>query len=64
VRPHLGVDRVSVLPVDWLAELELREVVERIALDCVSEVGACEVHPADAAWRSALVVMICALRGE
>ncbi|GAA0524556.1 hypothetical protein GCM10011581_15670 [Saccharopolyspora subtropica] len=30
---------VGALPVDWLAELELRDVVEQVALDCVAEFG-------------------------
>ncbi len=30
---------VGALPVDWLAELELRDVVEQMALDCVAEFG-------------------------
>ncbi|MBE9374969.1 ADP-ribosylglycohydrolase family protein [Saccharopolyspora sp. HNM0983] len=30
---------VAALPVDWLAELELRDVVQQVALDCVAEFG-------------------------
>jgi ADP-ribosylglycohydrolase len=35
------------LPMDWLAELELREVIEGVALDCIAEFGAGEFVPGD-----------------
>ncbi|MCX2728994.1 ADP-ribosylglycohydrolase family protein [Saccharopolyspora sp. NFXS83] len=53
---------VSGLPVGWLADLELRDVVEQIALDCVAEFGdslarnpddpepAASERPADEEW--------------
>lgn len=37
------------LPMDWLAELELREVIEQVALDCVAEFGVGEFFPAGSA---------------
>ncbi|RKT85051.1 ADP-ribosylglycohydrolase [Saccharopolyspora antimicrobica] len=40
---------VAALPVDWLAELELRDVVEQIALDCVAEFGHGAFLPGQAA---------------
>ncbi len=40
---------VSALPVDWLAELELRDVVEQMALDCVAEFGRGAFRPGPAA---------------
>ncbi|MBF6507914.1 ADP-ribosylglycohydrolase family protein [Nocardia farcinica] len=40
---------VAALPVDWLADLELRDVVEQIALDCVAEFGRDAFQPAQAA---------------
>ncbi|MGW1679108.1 ADP-ribosylglycohydrolase family protein [Saccharopolyspora sp. NPDC002376] len=40
---------VAALPVDWLADLELRDVVEQIALDCVAEFGHGAFLPAQAA---------------
>ncbi|MDA3647248.1 ADP-ribosylglycohydrolase family protein [Saccharopolyspora indica] len=40
---------VAALPVDWLAELELRDVVEQIALDCVAEFGHGAFQPGQAA---------------
>ncbi|MGP4015301.1 ADP-ribosylglycohydrolase family protein [Saccharopolyspora sp. 5N708] len=40
---------VGALPVDWLAELELREVVERMALDCVAEFGRGAFQPGKSA---------------
>ncbi|MDA3625000.1 ADP-ribosylglycohydrolase family protein [Saccharopolyspora sp. WRP15-2] len=40
---------VAALPVDWLADLELRDVVEQIALDCVAEFGHGAFQPAQAA---------------
>lgn len=50
---------VRALPVDWLAGLELREVVERMALDCLAEFGRGAFRsgqeetdsPDDAEWR-------------
>ncbi|WP_249124291.1 ADP-ribosylglycohydrolase family protein [Saccharopolyspora erythraea] len=36
---------VGALPVDWLADLELRDVVEQIALDCVAEFGVGAFQP-------------------
>ncbi len=36
---------VSALPVDWLVDLELREVIEQLALDCVGEFGSGEFAP-------------------
>ena len=36
---------VSALPVDWLADLELRDVIEQMALDCVVEFGVGAFHP-------------------
>lgn len=30
---------VEVLPVDWLSELKLRDVIQQVALDCVAEFG-------------------------
>ncbi|GAB2657516.1 hypothetical protein GCM10027271_15160 [Saccharopolyspora gloriosae] len=38
---------VSGLPVSWLADLELRDVVEQIALDCVAEFGDSLAHDPD-----------------
>ncbi|MGI8308620.1 ADP-ribosylglycohydrolase family protein [Saccharopolyspora hattusasensis] len=40
---------VSALPIDWLAELELRDVVEQMALDCVAEFGRGAFQPGPAA---------------
>ncbi|MEU6266931.1 ADP-ribosylglycohydrolase family protein [Saccharopolyspora shandongensis] len=40
---------VGALPVDWLAELELRDVVEQVALDCVAEFGRGAFQPGPAA---------------
>ncbi|MCI2417115.1 ADP-ribosylglycohydrolase family protein [Saccharopolyspora sp. K220] len=40
---------VGALPVDWLAELELRDVVEQVALDCVAEFGRGAFQPGQAA---------------
>ncbi|WP_433870300.1 ADP-ribosylglycohydrolase family protein [Saccharopolyspora sp. CA-218241] len=40
---------VGALPVDWLAELELRDVVEQIALDCVAEFGRDAFQPGHSA---------------
>jgi ADP-ribosylglycohydrolase len=36
---------VGGLPMDWLVELELREVTEQVALDCVAEFGVGEFLP-------------------
>ncbi|WP_187351950.1 ADP-ribosylglycohydrolase family protein [Allosaccharopolyspora coralli] len=36
---------VAALPVDWLVDLELREVIEQLALDCVAEFGTGEFAP-------------------
>jgi ADP-ribosylglycohydrolase len=33
------------VPMDWLVELELREVIEQVALDCVAEFGVGEFLP-------------------
>ena len=38
---------VGELPVSWLADLELRDVVEQIALDCVAEFGEPLLHDPD-----------------
>ncbi|GAA4620742.1 ADP-ribosylglycohydrolase family protein [Saccharopolyspora hordei] len=40
---------VAALPVDWLADLELRDVVEQVALDCVAEFGRGAFQPGSAA---------------
>ncbi|MGW3467556.1 ADP-ribosylglycohydrolase family protein [Saccharopolyspora sp. NPDC000995] len=40
---------VSALPVDWLAELELRDVIEQMALDCAAEFGRGAFQPGPAA---------------
>ncbi|WP_233576577.1 ADP-ribosylglycohydrolase family protein [Saccharopolyspora rhizosphaerae] len=40
---------VGALPLDWLAELELRDVVEQMALDCVAEFGRGGFQPGRAA---------------
>ncbi|MEV4728932.1 ADP-ribosylglycohydrolase family protein [Saccharopolyspora sp. NPDC049426] len=40
---------VSALPLDWLAELELRDVIEQMALDCVAEFGRGGFQPGRAA---------------
>ncbi|MER7014917.1 ADP-ribosylglycohydrolase family protein [Saccharopolyspora sp. NPDC000359] len=40
---------VAALPVDWLADLELRDVVEQAALDCVAEFGRDAFQPGPAA---------------
>ncbi|RCW46781.1 ADP-ribosylglycohydrolase [Halopolyspora algeriensis] len=36
---------IAGLPVDWLAELELREVVERMAMDCIAEFDRTRTEP-------------------
>ncbi|MFC7341696.1 ADP-ribosylglycohydrolase family protein [Saccharopolyspora griseoalba] len=40
---------VGALPLDWLAELELRDVIEQMALDCVAEFGRGGFQPGQAA---------------
>ncbi|WP_207920278.1 ADP-ribosylglycohydrolase family protein [Saccharopolyspora aridisoli] len=40
---------VGALPLDWLAELELRDVIEQMALDCVAEFGRGGFQPGRAA---------------
>ncbi|GAA2330417.1 hypothetical protein GCM10009854_01510 [Saccharopolyspora halophila] len=40
---------VGALPLDWLAELELRDVIEQMALDCVAEFGRGGFQPGHAA---------------
>ncbi|GAB3676653.1 ADP-ribosylglycohydrolase family protein [Saccharopolyspora tripterygii] len=40
---------VGELPLDWLAELELRDVIEQVALDCVAEFGRGGFQPGRAA---------------
>ena len=40
---------VGELPLDWLAELELRDVIEQMALDCVAEFGRGGFQPGRAA---------------